>query len=275
MFKRFRVSKRHRGGDYTFLRDLFVACILACVVCLPNISQAQTRVPLLFGENKNEKGEFVPMPERFSRIFQFIEKDLKIKFELQMYPWNRAVKIASTEGGLIFGLSATPEREQIFHFSEPAAYNYLWLVTRSDKTFEFNTLADLKGKTIGVVRGSKYGGDFDGQKNKLFKADDDIDSYGARLQKVLTKRVDAMIIASPHIDAKDVELHVNAIKIDGRDQPPSKARFSVLPQTVLRDGIRFAQLKGQNDALVDRISTSISKYYALESRNTKTKFNRK
>lgn len=260
---------------FRLLRSCLLTFVLGAFVCLMPLAHAQTRVPLLFGENKNEKGEFVPMPERFTRIFQFIERDLKIKFELQMYPWNRAVKIASTEGGLIFGLSATPEREQLFHFSEPAVYNYLWLVTRSDKTFEFNALSDLKGKTIGVVRGSKYGGDFDAQKNILFKTDDDIDAYGPRLQKVLTRRVDAMIIASPHIDHKDVEHQVNEIKIDERDQLNNKTRFSVLPQAVLKDGIRFAALKGQNDALVDRISTSINKYYALESRNSKVKLNKK
>lgn len=259
------------------MRALCIAFYVSfCIsLCIPHLVQAQTRVPLLFGENKNEKGEFVPMPERFTKIFQFIEKDLKIKFALQMYPWNRAVKIASTEGGLIFGLSATPEREQLFYFSEPAVYNYLWLVTRSDRTFDYRNLNDLKGKTIGVVRGSKYGGDFDAQKNILFKVDDDIDAYGARLQKVLTRRVDAMIIASPHLDHKEVELKVNAIKIDEHDQLAAGKRFSVLPQAVLKDGIRFAQLKGQNDTLIKRISVAINKYYALESRNTKIKVEKK
>ncbi|MBC3882277.1 transporter substrate-binding domain-containing protein [Undibacterium sp. LX40W] len=251
------------------------ACLLLIILNISNVVHAQTRVPLLFGENKNEKGEFVPMPERFTKIFEFIEKDLHIKFDLQMYPWNRAVKIASTDGGLIFGLSITAEREQIFTFSEPAVYNYLWLVTRTDKKFDYSKLLDLRGKTIGVVRGSKYGGEFDAQKNTLFKTDDDIDAYGPRLQKVLTHRVDAMIIASPFTDAIDVERQVNTIKIDEQDTSGIKPRFSVLPKPVLKDGIRFAQLKGQNDRLIQQISVSLDKYYAAESRLQKAKQSKK
>ncbi len=264
----------HRKSTVWSLQWL-LACLLFMLINVPSLAQTQTRVPLLFGENKNEKGEFVPMPERFTKIFQFIEKDLHIKFDLQMYPWNRAVKIASTEGGLIFGLSITAEREQIFTFSEPAVYNYLWLVTRTDKKFEYSKLLDLRGKTIGVVRGSKYGGEFDTQKNTLFKVDDDIDAYGPRLQKVLTHRVDAMIIASPFTDAIDVERQVNAIKIDEKDNSGIQPRFSVLPKPVLKDGIRFAQLKGQNERLIQQISISLNKYYAAESKIQNAKLPKK
>lgn len=211
------------------------------------------------------------MPERFTKMFQFVEKDLNIKFEFQMYPWNRAVKIASSEGGLIFGLSRTPEREQIFHFSNPALFNYLWLVTRRDKRFTYEQLSDLRGKTIGVVRGARYGGQFDSQKNVLFKVDDDIDAYGPRLQKVLSGRVDAMLIASPYADAIEVERQVNQIKVDDPDQIPAVSRFSVLTTAVLKDGICFAQLKQKNDPLIEKISGALTRYYAQEMRTNKVR----
>ncbi len=251
---------------------VFISITLSLLLtCIQQTAFAQTRVPLLFGENKNEKGEYVPMPERFTKMFQFVEKDLNIKFEFQMYPWNRAVKIASTEGGLIFGLSRTPEREEIFSFSTPALYNYLWLVTRRDKKFPYEQLTDLRGKTIGVVRGARYGGEFDTHKNALFKVDDDIDAYGPRLQKVLNGRVDAMLIASSSADASEVERQVNQIKIDEHDQIPTIPRFSVLSTAVLKDGICFAQLKGKNDQLMDKISASLVRYYASEARTNKTR----
>ena len=240
-----------------------------------NVSQtpsfAQTRVPLLFGENRNEKGELNPIPERFTKMLGAIEKDLSIKFQIQLYPWNRAVKIASTEGGLIFGLSLTPEREAIFDFSQPAVYQYLWLVTRADRQFEFKAIQDLKGKVIGVVRGSKYGGEFDQQRNVTFKADDDVDAYGPRLKKLSNGQVDAIIFSSAVTDFKEVEKLVNQIKIPNEveNQTQKQAHFAVLPTPVLKDGIRFAILRGQNKQLIDNIDRSLKKRLASEKRRTK------
>lgn len=248
-------------------RRIALWALALSLLLLGHTAFAQTKVPLLFGENKNEHGENVPLPERFTTMFSTIERDLSIQFQLQMYPWNRAVKIASTEGGLIFGLSITPDRAQIFSFSEPALYNNLWLVTRSNKRFPFNTLADLKDKVIGVVRGSRYGGEFDAQKNILFKTDDEIDAYGPRLRKLLGQGIDAMIFASPLNDAKEVEKMVNAIDIgDSGDAAKSRHRFSVLPVPVLKDGIRFASLKGQNEELIRKIDIVLIK---LQNRTAK------
>ncbi len=239
----------------------YLLCFLFLLFVGLQPSFSQTRIPLLFGENRNEKGELNPIPERFTKILANIEKDLSIKFQLQLYPWNRAVKIASTEGGLIFGLSLTPERAALFDFSEPVIYQYLWLVTRADQQFDYKSIQDLKGKTIGVVRGSKYGGEFDQQKNKLFKADDDIDAYGPRLKKLSNRQVDAMIFASALTDPKEVEVVVQKIKIpnESENSPNSQARFVVLPIPVLKDGIRFAILRGQNEALIRDINRSLKK----------------
>lgn len=260
------------------IRQLNLNCLFFCLSCCLLLTHsapllAQTKVPLLFGENKNEKGELIPLGDRFTKVFSAIEKDVGIKFDLQMYPWNRAVKLAGTGHALIFGLSRTPEREEIFTFSEPAMYQYLWLVTRSDRQFSFNKLDDLKGKTIGVVRGSKYGGEFDAQKNKLFKTDDDIDAYAPRLKKVLSQRIDAMIFASGLTDAKEVEKIVNSIKLykDAELQTTSDVQFSVLPIPVLKDGICFAILKGKNDTLIKNINKSLQRFHAMENANSRKK----
>ena len=225
--------------------------------------QAQTHVPLLFPENKNERGELIPIPERYRLMLQTVETDTNVQFDLKIFPWNRAVKNAASDGDLIFGLSKTTEREEIFEFSEPVSYNNLWLVTRADKAFPYASIKDLKGKTIGVVRGSKYGGEFDQYKNSLFKTDDDIDGYSPRLQKVLNLRVDAMLYPSPLSDPKAVEIIVNEIVIaDLAKTTASNRRFAVLPVPVFRDGIRFAILKGRNHELIMAINRSVSKHAA-------------
>ncbi|MBY0574743.1 MAG: transporter substrate-binding domain-containing protein [Undibacterium sp.] len=251
--------------DLTLLRRtahiFFLSGLLLFGLIQANLASAQTVVPLLFAENRDEKGQLIPIPEHFTGIFHAIEKDLGIQFQFQIYPWNRAVKIASSDGGLIFGLSITPEREKIFTFSQPVMYNYLWLVTRSDSTFSFRTLDDLKGKTIGILRGSKYGGEFDKQKNVLFKADEDIDAYGSRLSKVLGHRIDAMIYASSLTNPREVEDRVNKIIVS--NEPTSKMatqkRFAVLPIPVLKDGIHFASLTGQNESLIQGINKSLTR----------------
>ena len=145
------------------------------------------------------------------------------------------------------------------------------MITRQDRQFPFDEISDLRGKTIGIVRGARYGGEFDEHKGKLFRVDDDIDAYGPRLQKVLNGRVDAMLIASSFIDAKEVERQVNMIKLDERDRVSASNRFKVLSSPVLRDGICFAALKGTNDALVDRISNALVKYYALDPKSARTR----
>jgi ABC-type amino acid transport substrate-binding protein len=254
--------------------SLGLVLFLIVNLCIAQTGFAQTMIPLLSGENRNEKGELNPIQEQFTKIFALIEKDLSIKFQLQLYPWNRAVKIASTEGGLIFGLSLTPERAAIFDFSEPVLYQYLWLVTLADRQFEFKSIQDLKGKTIGVVRGSKYGGEFDRQRNILFKTDDDIDAYGPRLKKLSNRQVDAIIFSSALTNPREVEALIHKIRIpnETEEQLNQRTRFVVLANPVLKDGIRFAILHGQNPQLIQQINRSLKKMAAFDKKlknNTK------
>lgn len=236
---------------------------------------AQRKVPLLFGENKNAKGELVPVADHFLKILSALEKELDVQFQLQIYPWNRAVKLASDDGRLIFGMSLTPERESVFSFSEPVLFQNLWLVTRADHEFPFETLADLKGKVVGVVRGSRYGGEFDLQKNRLFKIDDDIDASSARLKKLLNQRIDALTYASPISDPKELEKLINELPLheSGEITRTTERRFSVLPVPLLQDGLRFAVLRGKDDALLQAINRSLRKLQS-KSAATRNKLNR-
>ncbi len=255
-----------------------VACASFIFVLFSLFSQAayaQRKVPLLFGENKNAKGELVPVADHFLKILSALEKELDVQFQLQIYPWNRAVKLASDDGRLIFGMSLTPERESVFSFSEPVLFQNLWLVTRADHEFPFETLADLKGKVVGVVRGSRYGGEFDLQKNRLFKIDDDIDASSARLKKLLNQRIDALTYASPISDPKELEKLINELPLHESGETPksSERRFSVLPVPLLQDGLRFAVLRGKDDALLQAINRSLRKLQS-KSAATRNKLNR-
>lgn len=255
-----RHRARHRPRLQVFTLAV-VAFILIAQMLLAGIAQAQTTVPLLFGENKNDKGEQLPMSPALAKYMAYFEKQLAVRFDIKNYPWNRAVLMANYDGDLIFGISITSEREKIFHFSEPVFYNYLWLVTRSDSAFPFSSLQDLKGKKIGIIRGSHYGDEFDKQKDKLFTVEDDVNAYAPRLKKLLTKRMDAMVFASRETNPKIVERQVN--RILQNDNSPSndaqKISFHVLPVPLLKDGIRFAIRTDKDSGIITHLNTAIAK----------------
>lgn len=238
-----------------------IAMVFFALMLPPQNSNAQTPVPLLFGENKNDKGEQLPMPLKVAKFLGYFEKQLVVKFKIQNYPWNRAVLMANYDGDLIFGVSITSEREKTLHFSEPVFYNYVWLVTRSDGTFPFSTLQDLKGKKIGIIRGSHYGDAFDNQKNKLFKIENDVNAYAPRLKKLLTKRMDAMLFASSETNVKIVEQQVNEIMLS-EETDHSKLgenNFRVLPVPLLKDGIRFAIRADKDNGMIEKLNKAIEK----------------
>jgi len=62
------------------------------------------------------------------------------------------------------------KREISFDYSAPIFTETLSIYTPLEKVFDFNTIADLKGKTIGIKSGFSYGEAFEkARKEKLFK----------------------------------------------------------------------------------------------------------
>lgn len=232
-------------------------------------NETQKKITLLFSDAFIDKENNLPMPERYYKLIKQIEEGLNIEFSIQLYPWNRAVNIATTQGELIFALSQTPERLALFTFSEPILYNYIWLVTRADKAFSYNKIKDLKGKTIDIFRGAKYGGDFDKNKNILFKIEEGSGSYSQRLLRLQKNRVDAMVFSSEHSQAKDVEKQINDIVKNELQQnkEDTQYNFKVIPIPITKDSIRFAILKGSNEQLITNINQFIKK---LQNSNNKT-----
>lgn len=52
------------------------------------------------------------------------------------------------------------KRAQHFTFSKPYLYNEIKLLKRVDSDFQFNTVADLKGRMVGVLKDYAYGENF-------------------------------------------------------------------------------------------------------------------
>jgi polar amino acid transport system substrate-binding protein len=252
----------------TFLLFNSIVSTSSAATPISTAANNPTKVTLLFSDAFVDKEKNLPMPERFYSFLKKIEKELNIEFNIQLYPWNRALNLATTQGDLIFGISLTAEREKIFSFSEPVTSNNMWLVTRAENYFTYTNIEDLKGKTIDIFRGAKYGGEFDRAKDTLFKIEESTGTYSQRLNRLHNKRVDAMIFGSEFTDEKDVEMQVNEIVKNELSKMDSSTpyKFRVLANPIFKDNVRFAILKGKNEQLINNISEAI-----LKIRNKKPK----
>lgn len=236
--------------------------LLASAVGLPAKADPQP-VTLIVGEALDENGKVKPLRAWQQKLFDYLEQELDIKFEVRMYPWARAERNARGGAGLIFGLPKNPERQRELRYSDPAVRNTLWLVTRSDATFPFESLADLKGKTIGAVRGYGYGEEFEQSRNKLFRVEDDIPSRATRLQRLLLKRVDAVLLYQPSWqNAAEVEAELRTFAAPlARDLAlPYGLTLSVLPRPVQVENQQFFAIsRGKDDGLIDRINAALAR----------------
>lgn len=223
----------------------------------------QSTVTLLLGDALDAQGRQKPLKPWRRQLFNYLEQELNIAFQIKRYPWPRAERNALNGASLVFGLPKTGDRQRLLRYSDVVGNNTLWLVTRSDATFPFATLDDLRGKTVGAVRGYTYGDEFERRRNKLFRVDDDIASRSARLQRLLLKRVDALLLVQPGWQsAQEIETGLRAdLAVFSKEwNLPPEVSLSVLPQPVQTDsGEYFAIAHGQDDGLIDRINAALAR----------------
>lgn len=239
---------------------------LLCAVLLavqPAAAAQPRKVVLLVGDTLDEKGKPKPVAPWQRKLFGSIEQELGIVFEIHMYPWARAERNAAAGEGLIFGLPKSADRLHTLRYSDPAALNTLWLVTRSDTTFPFNGIADLRGKTVGAVRGFSYGEEFERARGKLFRVDDDIASRSTRLTRLMLKRVDVVLLFQANSQsAAEVEAGINTLMKEPLKSinAPAGVGYSVLPTPLTAStGVYFAVARDRDDGLIDRINAALLK----------------
>lgn len=236
--------------------------LLASAIGLPARAEAQP-LTLIVGESLDESGKVKPLRPWQLKLFEYLEGELGVKFEIRMYPWTRAERNARSGAGLVFGLPKNPDRLRELRYSEAAVSNTLWIVTRSDATFPFESLADLKGKTVGAVRGYGYGEEFEQSRNKLFRVEEDIPSRATRLQRLLLKRVDAVLLYQPSWqNAAEVEAELRAFAAPlVRDLSlPQGLTLSVLPHPVQVENQQFFAIsKGKDEGVIDRINAALAR----------------
>jgi ABC-type amino acid transport substrate-binding protein len=220
-------------------------------------------IPLLTGETLDEQGRLRPLNAVRRKLLDALERELGVVFELRMYPWARAERNALSGEGLIFGLPKNADRLRALRYSDVALHNNVWLVTRSDATFPFNTLGDLRGKTVGTVRGYSYGDEFDRARGKLFRTDDDLPSRGTRLTRLMLRRVDVVLLLQPSTqNAREVEAEVRDFMATRLQSigAAANAGYSVLPKPMTADsGMFFAVARDRDDGIINRINAALAR----------------
>jgi ABC-type amino acid transport substrate-binding protein len=242
------------------LSILLSAAMLACATAA---MAAPQHIPLLVGDTLDEHGRPKPMAPWQRKLFDDVEHELDIVFDIRMVPWPRAEVNAMNGEGLVFGLPKTAERLRTLRYTDIAAVNNLWLVTRSDATFEFNGIEDLRGKRVGAVRGFGYGEEFERARGTLFKVDDEISSRAARLSRLMLKRVDVVLLFQANGQGvEEVEANINALMQEPLKaiKAPADVHFTVLPKPLVADtGVYFAIARDKDDGIIARLNAALAR----------------
>ncbi|MEB0032616.1 transporter substrate-binding domain-containing protein [Undibacterium sp. RTI2.1] len=170
-----------------------------------NVYASDRDVTLLIEDIVDDKGRSVPQPAATLKQLDYIEHEADLNFNLQRYPWRRALQSVDNGEGLIFGISKTAVRQRKLHFSIGVYTSYIFLVTRSDNQFKLSTVNDLKGKTLSIPSGTEFGDEFDRLKDHLFKVELDSGSPISRFNKLFYKRMDAILVSTRRRDPKVIE----------------------------------------------------------------------
>ncbi|MFZ6871667.1 substrate-binding periplasmic protein [Undibacterium sp. Di27W] len=237
-----------------------LASILLVCACWINVAHAQTRqnTVLLMSEELDGKGAVIPLSNEVLELLRYLELHSKLRFEVRRYPWKRAVENAANGEGLIFGISKTRERLRLFKFSLPIFADQAVLVTLCTARFSYNSVDDLKGKTIGIVRGTSYGEEFDRLSNVLFKVEDDTGNNLGRFRKLFMRRMDAFLLYSSATNTSRLENYLNQqYAREFTDKTSNNKLFCILPKPVSSIDIHIAISKDSDASLLQQIDQAI------------------
>ncbi|MEE1674760.1 transporter substrate-binding domain-containing protein [Agarivorans aestuarii] len=146
-------------------------------------------------------GEHPPFTSQYREDGGLINAIVKASFtagetevSFRYLPWQRALvssQVGSYAATSYWAFNA--ERQQFFLHSEPIWYGGSVLVSLNS-TGELNSLASLKGKVVGAVRGYTYSDEFWLNGKKGLYQIEVVNSDLQNLKKLFAKRIDALLI---------------------------------------------------------------------------------
>ena len=184
---------------------------------------------ILIGGQISQSNKTLAPTQTTAALLDYLEKELNTKFTLKQYPWLRAMDAAERGEGMIYGIYKNKEREKKFIFSEPVFADTIWLVTRCDKQFPFNRIADLQGKTIGLQPGSSGGLEFDQGIHTIFKPEHTTTDLTGSFLRLYQGRMDAFIFYEGYPHAIEIALDRFNRQHAVKGKAPSASTASIAP----------------------------------------------
>lgn len=171
--------------------------------------------PFMYASSGRAEGLY---PDLLRAVFA----KLGVPVSVQAKPWRRALAEAEAGQGAIGGLYQTETRLTKFDFSDPMFVERIKVYSKASKPLVFHEIADLKGLTVGVIRGWSYGDAFDAARQSGLFTADEADGDQQNFAKLRTGRVDVVLaideaaaaaLAAPSNDiyAADVPLAENPV----------------------------------------------------------------
>lgn len=237
-------------------------CLLLCIcIQIPLAAAEIEKIPLLVRELRNDQGEIIPVKDDIRQLFLYFEREASVSFEVRYYPMARLLHNVKNGEGIAFGLSKNSERLESMQFSDFIYANYVWLVTPRTRQFHFNQIGDLKGKTVGVIRGVSYGDEFDQRKNDAFKVEEDTASHVARLKKLSMHRMDVMLFGARQADPNAVHTLLRHMQSVDKSHVLDAAEidFAVLSTPLRIDELHFATALNKHGELIKRLNLAIAR----------------
>lgn len=223
------------------IKNYCSAAVCICVFsCMALRAHAENLV--IFGDNSYPPIIYLDHDQPagiLPAIFARLEKDTGDTYELRLLPWKRAMKNAQNGEGGITNISRNKAREKLYNFSLPIYDDDISLVVLKGHEFDFKTLKDLKGKTLGGLSGASYGEAVD---QAISSGELDVERENgeqSRLLKLLAGRLDVAIIGNG-VAGLDVILASDPGLAANRSQ------FVLLPKPLVRDPLHLAFSKTMN-----------------------------
>lgn len=167
-------------------------------------------IPILIQEDADASGKALPPSPIIPGIISLLAAESGLNLVVRPYPWRRAQMMAENGEGLLYGAAVTPERSRVFHFTRPLGTVNQWLVSSEQAPLAFRHWEDLRGKTISIISGGRYGAQFEERRDKLFAVEQNAASMASRLKMLAAKRVDAVLVPS-YLSAPELEARLNCM----------------------------------------------------------------
>lgn len=143
---------------------MFFRLLFLLSLCLPFYSQAERPVkmatlnfePFIWCEDNAVNGLYVDI---IAKLFERIGK----QYSIECFPWKRALyELKSGNADVLFAAVKTAEREKFAFYSRiPIRVGRYSIFTKKGRSFKFDDVSDLFGKTVAITRGHSVSVDFD------------------------------------------------------------------------------------------------------------------